>query len=134
MNPFMLFVVLVISLSSGMLVYRSGLWWFLHQPLRSWEWDRYGSFYLAFGIAVMLVYLPVFWWLRERLKGTRPRLVFPLAGALLSTMPIYGLRVSGEARLADVTSPEALLISAMFVTSGFVFGLFYPGLCSENEM
>ncbi len=98
----------------------------------------YGPFYLAFGIAVMLVYLPVFWWLRQRLRGTRPLFVFALAGALLSVMPIYGLRVSGDARLADETSPEALMIYALFVTTGFVFGLFYPGLCSakenENEM
>jgi hypothetical protein len=133
MNPFMFLVVLVISLSPGMLVYRAGLWWLLHRPLRSWEWAMYGPFYLAFGIAVMLVYLPVFWWLRQRLRGTRPLFVFPLAGALLSVMPIYGLRVSGDARLADETSLEALMIYALFVTTGFVFGVFYPGLCSEKE-
>ena len=79
------------------------------------------------------MYLPAFWWLRERLKGTRPLFVFPLAGALLSVMPIYGLKVSGDARLADSMSLEARVIYAMFVTSGFVFGLFYPGLCSEKE-
>ena len=134
MNPFMLVAVMVISLSSGMAVYRVGLSWVFHRPFHFREWSIYRPFYLAFGITVVLVYLPVFWWLRERLKATHPLLVFPLAGALLSIMPIYGLRVSGEARLADATSPEALLIYAMFVTTGFVFGLFYPGLCSENEM
>lgn len=133
MNPLLLLAVLVISLSSGMAVYRFGLWWFLHRPFRFREWSTYGPFYLAFGIAVMLVYLPAFWWLRERLKGTRPLLVFPLAGALLSMVPIYGLKVSGDARLADGTSPEARIIYAMFVTTGFVFGLFYPGLWSEKE-
>jgi hypothetical protein len=48
-------------------------------------------------------------------------------------MPIYGLKVSGDSRLADPASTEARIIYAMFVTSGFVFGLFYPGLWSEKE-
>ena len=133
MNVFMLSAVVVISLSAGMAVYRFGLFWFLSRPLRLREWSLYLPFYLAFGVAVTLVYLPVFWWLRERLKGTRPLLVFPLAGALLGMVPIYGLRVSGEARLANATSSEALMIYSMFVTSGFVFGLFYPGLCRERD-
>jgi NADH:ubiquinone oxidoreductase subunit 4 (subunit M) len=133
MNVFMLSAVVVISLSAGMAVYRFGLFWFLSQPLRLREWSLYLPFYLAFGVAVTLVYLPVFWWLRERLKETRPLLVFPLAGALLSMVPIYGLRVSGEPRLANATSSEALMIYSMFVTSGFVFGLFYPGLCREGD-
>ena len=133
MNPLLFLAVLVISLSAGMAVYRFGLLWILHRPFRFREWSTYGPFYLAFAIAVILVYLPAFWWLRKRLKGTRPLFVFPLAGALLSVMPIYGLKVSGDASLADSTSLEARVIYAMFVTSGFVFGLFYPGLCSEKE-
>jgi hypothetical protein len=133
MNPLLFLAVIVISLSSGLAVYRFGLLWILHRPFRFRDWSSYGPFYLAFGIAVMLVYLPVFWWMRERLKGTRALLVFPLAGALLSVMPIYGLKVSGDSRLADPASTEARIIYAMFVTSGFVFGLFYPGLISEKE-
>jgi hypothetical protein len=133
MNPLLFLAVLVISLSSGMAVYRFGLLWILHRPFRFREWSTYSPFYLAFGIAVMLVYLPAFWWLRERLKGTRPLFVFPLAGALLSVMPMYGLRVSGDARVADPASTEAWIIYAMFVTMGLVFGLFYPGLYSEKK-
>ncbi len=133
MNAFMLAVVVVISLSAGMAVYRFGLYWFSHRPLRFREWSLYGPFYLAFAMAVILVYLPLFWWLRERLKGIRPLLVFPLAGALVSVAPIYGLKVWGEARLVDGTSSETLMIDAMFVTTGFVFGLFYPGLCREEQ-
>lgn len=133
MNPLTFFAVLVISLSSGMMVYRSGLFWYLHRPFPYRDWASYGPFYLAFLLAVILVYLPVFRWLQNRLNGTRPPLVFALAGALLSMVPTYGLKVLGDARLEQATSPEALVIWATFVTAGFVFGWFYPGMCREYE-
>lgn len=133
MNLFMLSAVVVISLSSGMVAYRIALSRLLHRPFRYSEWSLYGPLYIVFGITVILVYLPFFGWLRGRLNGTRPLLVFPLAGALLSIVPISGLRMSGDARLADALSPEARVIYSMFVTTGFVFGLLYPVLCEGDE-
>ena len=91
-------------------------------------WSRYWPFYLAFLISALFVHLPAFRWLRQRLGGTRPAVVFPLGGALLAAVPIGFLKAWGDARLADLTTTEALLLCASQSASGFFLGAFYPAL------
>lgn len=90
--------------------------------------------YLAFGIAVLVIYFPVFSWLSDRLNDKRPPLLFALVGALLGLAPAYGLRLWGEPGLAAPLSVEAFLIYGMFGVAGGLFGLCYVELCRDRSL
>ena len=75
------------------------------------------------------MYLPVFRRVRDRLKGTRPRSLFALAGLLLGIVPAFFHGSFIEFRLPDRTSTEMILIYCMYGIAGFVFGHCYVAMC-----
>lgn len=128
----MVIPLVLVALATGIVVLRQGLAWLLDVHLMRVEmWRHYWPFHLAFLVSALCVHLPVFWWMRERLNGTRPAVVFPVAGALLAVVPIAFLRAWGDARVADLTSAEALLLCASQAASGLFLGAFYPALVRE---
>lgn len=79
-------------------------------------------------IAMPLVYVPVMFVTRYLLNGVNPVAVFPLAGVLVSIIPVIllwvllgGLDLGGL--FSVLFSPESLLFNFMFAGTGAVFGL-----------
>lgn len=68
-----------------------------------------------------LAYAPSLFWLRQRLGGCRPALLFPLASAVVINLPVFLIEILAIGRtLAPV---EALACSGAFLLMGTVFGL-----------
>jgi hypothetical protein len=68
-----------------------------------------------------VIYAPGLFWLRRRLKGCQPVILFPLASALFLNAPLFmslGL-MAGRNMMAS----EAILFASGFLATGFVFGL-----------
>jgi len=123
----LLFVYSVaISMFTARLAHQIAAWLILERSVYNlWYWPSY----LTFGVAAAVVYLPVFQWIRDRLKGTRPRSLFALAGLLLGIVPALFHGSFIESRLPDRTSIETILIYCMYGVSGFVFGHCYVAMC-----
>src|SRR5688572_6730407 len=68
-----------------------------------------------------LAYAPSLFWLRQRLGGCRPALLFPLASAVVINLPVFLIEIMAICRtLAPI---EALACSGAFLLMGTVFGL-----------
>jgi len=68
-----------------------------------------------------LAYAPSLFWLRRRMGGCRPALLFPLSSAIILNLPVFLIEVLAIGRtLAPV---EALACSGAFLLMGTVFGL-----------
>ena len=68
-----------------------------------------------------LAYAPSLLWLRQRMGGCRPRLLFPLASAVVLNTPVFLIEIFAIGRtLAPV---EALACIGAFLLMGTVFGL-----------
>ena len=81
-------------------------------------------FVVVFGLLMLILYLPVLFWLRRRRKDF---LQFPLWPGLLLNLPIFVLLVVLINR--KVTAAEAVSMMVIFAASGAVFGLgFFWGL------
>jgi hypothetical protein len=68
-----------------------------------------------------LAYAPALFWLRKRLGGCKPALLFPLASAVLLNIPVFliGLLAIGR----TLAPSEALALAGTFLLMGTVFGL-----------
>lgn len=97
------------------------------------RWEL-GPHYVAFGIAVLVIYFPLFSWLSDRLNNKRPQLLFALVGALLGLAPAYGLHLWGEPHLAALLSVEAYLSYGLFGIAGGLFGLCYVELSRDRSL
>ena len=81
-------------------------------------------FVVASGLLMLIVYLPVLFWLKRRRKDF---LWFPLWPGLLLNLPLFVLLVVLINR--KVTPSEAISMMVIFAASGAVFGLgFFRGL------
>lgn len=68
-----------------------------------------------------LAYAPSLSWLRKRLGGCKPKLLFPLASAVVLNIPVFLIEILAIGRtLAPV---EALFSIGAFLLMGTVFGL-----------
>jgi len=68
-----------------------------------------------------LAYAPSLFWLRERMGGCRPALLFPLASAVVLNTPVFLIEIFAIGRtLAPV---EALACIGAFLVMGTAFGL-----------
>ena len=128
----MLFGSAVLSMSLARLAYN------VVRPvvLGNAEYLKYEMFphYVAFGIAVLVVYLPVFAWLSDRLNDKRQLLLFALVGAVLGLAPAYGLHLWGEPHVADLLSVEAVLTYGLFGVAGALLGPCYVKLSSDPSI
>lgn len=68
-----------------------------------------------------LAYAPSLSWLRRRLGGCRPALLFPLASAVVLNLPVFLIEILAIGRTLAPT--EALACIGAFLLMGTVFGL-----------
>jgi hypothetical protein len=68
-----------------------------------------------------LAYAPSLFWLRKRLGGCKPALLFPLASAFVLNLPVFliGLLAIGR----TLAPSEALAFIGAFILMGTAFGL-----------
>ena len=68
-----------------------------------------------------LAYAPSLSWLRRRMGGCRPALVFPLASAVVLNLPVFLIEILAIGR--TLAPADALACIVAFLLMGTVFGL-----------
>ena len=68
-----------------------------------------------------LAYAPSLSWLRRRMGGCRPALLFPVASAVVLNLPVFLIEILAIGR--TLAPAEALACSGAFLLMGTVFGL-----------
>src|SRR5688500_8859216 len=68
-----------------------------------------------------LAYAPTLSWLRQRMGGCRPALLFPLASAVVLNIPVFLIDILAIGR--TLAPSEALACIGAFLLMGTVFGL-----------
>ena len=68
-----------------------------------------------------LAYAPSLFWLRRRMGGCRPALLFPLASAVVLNLPVFLIEILAIGR--TLAPAQALACSGAFLLMGTVFGL-----------
>jgi hypothetical protein len=82
----------------------------------------FGGMSLIASVFVFTVlYAPGLFWLRRRLRGCEPAILFPLASSLFLNAPLFMLLALMAGR--KMVASEAILFASGFLTMGLVFGL-----------
>lgn len=68
-----------------------------------------------------LAYAPSLFWLRKRMGGCRPAVLFPLASAVVLNLPVFLIEILAIGRTLEPS--EALACIGAFLLMGTVFGL-----------
>lgn len=68
-----------------------------------------------------LAYAPSLFWLRRRMGGCRPALLFPLSSAIILNLPVFLIEILAIGR--TLAPAEAFACSGAFLLMGTVFGL-----------
>ena len=68
-----------------------------------------------------LAYAPSLFWLRQRMGGCKPALLFPLASAVILNVPVFLIEILAIGR--TLAPSEALACIVAFLLMGTVFGL-----------
>ena len=68
-----------------------------------------------------LAYAPSLSWLRKRMGGCRPALLFPLASAVVLNIPVFLIEILAIGR--TLAPSEAFFSMSSFLLMGTVFGL-----------
>ncbi len=68
-----------------------------------------------------LAYAPLLSWLRQRMGGCKPALLFPLASAVILNIPVFLIEILAIGR--TLAPSEALACIVAFLLMGTVFGL-----------
>jgi hypothetical protein len=68
-----------------------------------------------------LAYAPSLFWLRQRMGGCKPALLFPLASAVVLNVPVFLIEILAIGR--TLAPSEALACTVAFLLMGTVFGL-----------
>lgn len=68
-----------------------------------------------------LAYAPSLFWLRRRMGGCRPALLFPLSSAIVLNLPVFLIEILAIGR--TLAPSEALACIGAFLLMGTVFGL-----------
>ena len=68
-----------------------------------------------------LAYAPSLSWLRQRMGGCRPALLFPLASAIVLNIPVFLIEILAIGR--TLSPYDALAFIMAFLLMGTVFGL-----------
>jgi len=68
-----------------------------------------------------LAYAPSLFWLRQRMSGCKPALLFPLASAVVLNLPVFLIEIFAIGR--TLAPSDALACIVAFLLMGTVFGL-----------
>jgi len=68
-----------------------------------------------------LAYAPLLFWLRQRMGGCKPALLFPLASAVVLNIPVFLIEIFAIGR--TLAPSDALACIVAFLLMGTVFGL-----------
>lgn len=68
-----------------------------------------------------LAYAPSLYWLRQRMGGCKPALLFPLASAVVLNLPVFLIEIFAIGR--TLAPSDALACVVAFLLMGTVFGL-----------
>jgi hypothetical protein len=68
-----------------------------------------------------LAYAPSLFWLRQRMGGCKPALLFPLSSAVILNVPVFLIEILAIGR--TLAPSEALACIVAFLLMGTVFGL-----------
>lgn len=68
-----------------------------------------------------LAYAPSLFWLRQRMGGCRPALLFPFASAVVLNVPVFLIEILAIGR--TLAPSDALACIVAFLLMGTVFGL-----------
>lgn len=68
-----------------------------------------------------LAYAPSLFWLRQRMGGCKPALLFPLSSAVILNVPVFMIEILAIGR--TLAPSEALACIVAFLLMGTVFGL-----------
>ena len=68
-----------------------------------------------------LAYAPSLFWLRQRMGGCKPALLFPLSSAVVLNVPVFLIEILAIGR--TLAPSEALACIVAFLLMGTVFGL-----------
>jgi uncharacterized membrane-anchored protein YitT (DUF2179 family) len=86
--------------------------------------DIKGATVISLIIAALLfslAYAPSLFWLRRRLGGCRPAVLFPLASALVLNIPVFLIGILAIGR--TLATAEAFAFIGAFILMGTAFGL-----------
>ncbi|HEX8179313.1 MAG TPA: hypothetical protein VF525_07190 [Pyrinomonadaceae bacterium] len=90
----------------------------------------FGSLLLGAAVPVCgLLYVPGLFWLRRRLGGCRPVVLFPLAAGVLLNLPVVAVSLFMARLKASMAVGEHTLFIAGFVAMGLTFGLGFVWYC-----
>jgi hypothetical protein len=81
-----------------------------------------------------LLYAPGLFWLRRKLGGCRPALLFPLASGVLLNLPVVAISMAMARVKASMALGEHALFIAGFVMMGLTFGLGFVLLCRTRTV
>ncbi|HLE62313.1 MAG TPA: hypothetical protein VI750_04195 [Pyrinomonadaceae bacterium] len=85
--------------------------------------DIKGVTFTSFIVAALLfslAYAPSLYWLRRRLGGCRPVLIFPIASAIVLNLPVFLIGILAIGR--TLAPSEALAFIGAFILMGASFG------------
>jgi hypothetical protein len=68
-----------------------------------------------------LAYAPSLFWLRQRMGGCKPALLFPLASAVVLNLPVFLIEILAIGRTLQPSDALACIVA--FLLMGTVFGL-----------
>ena len=68
-----------------------------------------------------LAYAPSLFWLRQRMGGCKPALLFPLASAVVLNTPVFLIEILAIGR--TLAASDALACIVAFLLMGTIFGL-----------
>ena len=123
----------VVSWLAGLATMLLWLYLFVEPPSRA---DVLGFGTLTLGAAVPicgLLYTPGLFWLRRRLGGCRPALLFPLASGVLLNLPIVALSLFMARLKNSMALGEDVFFIGGFVVMGLTFGLGFARYCRGQQ-
>ena len=120
-NPLKLIVVAFVSWLLGLGVI-SALSYLIYNELSFADLLGFGGMSLIASVFVFTgLYAPGLFWLRRRLRGCEPAVLFPLASALFLNAPLFMLLALMAGR--KMVASEAILFASGLLTMGLIFGL-----------
>jgi len=115
-TPMKLVAISLVSWMSGLLLIMSKFFVVEGQALSA----TVTSMIMA-ALLFSLAYAPSLSWLRQRLGGCRPALLFPLASAVVLNLPVFLIEILAIGR--TLSPYDALACIMAFLLMGTVFGL-----------
>lgn len=125
-----LIIVSFIAWLSGVAVISASSYFF-YGELSSADFMGFAGMSLIGAVIIFAaLYIPGLLWLRRRLGGYRPALLFPLSSSLVLNAPVFLLIALMAGRKMAVS--EAILFACGFLTMGLIFGLCFVWIKREK--